>query len=312
MNQLHQTTPHRSVSILCSLFGKSRQSYYQQINRIYITAVSDDIILEKVLEYRSIMGRIGCRKLHALLKRDLPTKFHIGRDALFDLLDNYGLKVHRKIRRVRTTYSDHWMRKYPNLIRGLIPIKPNQIWVSDITYIETQEGFVYLHLITDAYSRKIVGWIVSPTLEARYTVVALRMAIDGVSGSLNELIHHSDRGVQYCCEKYVKILQDNKIKISMTENGDPLENAIAERVNGIIKMEWLQYETLSNLDHAMSRIGEIVNIYNSQRPHLSIDYLTPDQAHIKSGVIKKHWKNYYKSNNMNNQKINTTFEIANN
>ncbi|MFI3298936.1 MAG: hypothetical protein R3Y49_03940 [Rikenellaceae bacterium] len=154
MNQLHHTPIRTSVEVLCSLFGKSRQAYYQRVNRIYTGAASNDIILEKVREYRSSMGRIGGRKLHALLKRDLPEELQIGRDALFDILDNNGLKVHRKIRKVRTTYSDHWMRKYPNLIRGLIPMRPNELWVSDITYIETMEGFVYLHLITDAYSHK--------------------------------------------------------------------------------------------------------------------------------------------------------------
>lgn len=240
------------------------------------------------------MGRIGGRKMLSLLNKELPSELKIGRDALFDLLDKESLKVHRKIRRVRTTYSDHWMRKYPNLIRGITPTHANMIWVSDITYIRTEEGFVYLSLITDAYSHKIVGWCVSPDLSAHYTILALKMAIRSSEHSLNGLIHHSDRGCQYCCEEYVKLLQDKKIEISMTENGDPLENAIAERVNGILKMEWLQSESLRDLDHARSRIANVINIYNDKRPHLSIDYLTPNEAHVSEGEIKKRWKNYYK------------------
>ncbi len=240
------------------------------------------------------MGRIGGRKILSILQKELPNELQMGRDALFELLDRKGLKVHRKVRRVRTTFSNHWMRKYPNLIRGLIPTHANMIWVSDITYIKTEEGFVYLHLITDAYSHKIVGWCVSPDLSARYTVLALKMAIRSSECSLDGLIHHSDRGSQYCCEDYVKVLQDKKIEISMTENGDPLENAIAERVNGIIKMEWLHRETLRDLEDARLRISEIVNIYNEKRPHLSIDYLTPNEAHVIEGEIKKRWKNYYR------------------
>lgn len=246
------------------------------------------------------MGRIGGRKILSILQKELPNELQIGRDALFELLDRNGLKVHRKVRRVRTTYSNHWMRKYPNLIKGLIPTHANMIWVSDITYIKTEDGFVYLHLITDAYSHKIVGWCVSPDLSARYTVLALKMAIRSSEHPLDGLIHHSDRGSQYCCEDYVKVLQDKKIEISMTENGDPLENAIAERVNGIIKMEWLHRERLRDLEHARLRISEIVRIYNEKRPHLSIDYLTPDEAHKVDGEIKKRWKNYYNQGNDTN------------
>ncbi len=240
------------------------------------------------------MGRIGGRKILSLLKKELPSDLQIGRDALFDLLDREGLKVHRKIRRVRTTYSDHWMRKYPNLIRGIIPTHANMIWVSDITYVKTDEGFVYLNLITDSYSHKIVGWCLSPDLSSHYTVLALKMAIRGAGCSLDGLIHHSDRGCQYCCEEYVKLLQDKNIEISMTENGDPLENAVAERVNGILKMEWLHRETLRDLSHARKRVAEIINLYNNKRPHLSIDYLTPNEAHGLEGEIRKRWKNYYK------------------
>lgn len=250
--------------------------------------------MDKILEYRQDMGRIGGRKLLSILQKELPEDLQIGRDALFELLDRNGLKVHRKIRRVRTTYSNHWMRKYPNLIKGFVPTHANMIWVSDITYIKTEDGFVYLHLITDLYSHKIVGWCVSPDLSAHYTVQALTMAIRGAQCDLKGLIHHSDRGSQYCCAEYVKVLQDKKIEISMTENGDPLENAVAERVNGILKMEWLHREVLRDLEHARYRVSEIVNIYNGKRPHLSIDYFTPNEAHVMNGEIKKRWKNYYK------------------
>jgi transposase InsO family protein len=216
----------------------------------------------------------------------------IGRDAFFDLLSECNLLVRkRKRRKPITTFSDHWMRKYPNLIEGFYPTAPNQLWVSDITYIIVGNGFAYLSLITDAYSRKIVGFYLSIDLSADGCIRALEMALDN-NPVLRRLIHHSDRGSQYCCSDYVKILNDNFIKISMTQNGDPRENAIAERVNGILKDELLEKSHL-NYGEAVRNVSIAISIYNHQRPHGCIDYLTPAKAHFRSGKEKKRWKNYY-------------------
>ena len=216
----------------------------------------------------------------------------IGRDAFFDLLSEHNLLVRkRKRRKPITTFSDHWMRKHPNLIEGFYPTAPNQLWVSDITYIIVGNGFAYLSLITDAYSRKIVGFYLSIDLSAEGCIRALEMALDN-NPVLGRLIHHSDRGSQYCCSDYVKILNDNFIKISMTQNGDPRENAIAERVNGILKDELLDKSYL-NYQEAVRSVSIAISIYNHQRPHSSIDYLTPIEAHFRSGKLKRRWKNYY-------------------
>jgi transposase InsO family protein len=221
--------------------------------------------------------------------------FQIGRDAMFDLLSERGLLV-RKRRRSGcvTTFSKHRFKKYPNIIRDFIPIAPNQLWVSDITYIHLPNGFAYLSLITDAYSRKIVGFYLSKDLSAKGPLNALKMAIK-TNNVITGLIHHSDRGVQYCCDAYVKLLTDQKIKISMTENGDPLENAIAERVNGILKQELLQ-EEFPDFITASNEVAVACSTYNHIRPHGSIDDLKPAEAHQMKGNINKRWKNYYQIN----------------
>jgi transposase InsO family protein len=188
------------------------------------------------------------------------------------------------------------MRKWPNLIRGFDFHRPNLLWVSDITYININGGFAYLALITDAYSRKITGYKLSPTLESEGNISAMCMAIENTPECNRVgLIHHSDRGSQYCCKEYVKILKNNNIRISMTENGDPYENALAERVNGILKSEWLDHEKYDNFEQASKRICQIINTYNTVRPHLSCDMLTPEQAQAKVGKLKKRWKNRNKT-----------------
>lgn len=295
MNKLRGLAPEQSLEQLCALFGKTRQAYYQRLSYNYQEYAEDGIILDLVHEYRKDMGRIGGRKLWNLINNRLPENFSVGRDRLFCLLDREHLKVHKKRRSTRTTYSSKWMHQWPNLIKDIVPTAANQIWVSDITYIDTKNGFVYLHLVTDAYSKKILGWCLSPTLHTDYTVQALQMAIRSAGCKLDGLIHHSDRGCQYCCEKYVKLLQDNNIMISMTECGNPRENAIAERVNGILKTEWLNDEHFVGLVDARNRIAQVIDIYNNKRPHLSLDYATPNQAYVMKGEQRRKWKNYYKS-----------------
>lgn len=275
------------------MLGYSRQAYYQQKKQIEKESLQYGLLINEVLDIRKTQRRLGCRKLiHKLEQFMSQHQIIIGRDAFFDLLSERNLLVRRRKRRKPiTTFSDHWMRKYPNLIEGFYPTAPNQLWVSDITYIVVGNGFAYLSLITDAYSRKIVGFYLSKDLSAEGCIRALEMALNN-NPVLGRLIHHSDRGSQYCCSDYVKILNDNFIKISMTQNGDPRENAIAERVNGILKDELLDKSHL-NYEEAVRNVSIAISIYNHQRPHGSIDYLTPIEAHFRSGKLKRRWKNYY-------------------
>jgi len=296
----------RDMNTLCDLFGKSRQAYYQQTKYNYKEEVKTEILLQLVDKERRLMPRIGGRKLLQCIQPSLPEELYLGRDSFFDFLREYNLLVRKRRYRVRTTYSNHWLRKYPNLIREFTANRSNQLWVSDITYINTLEGFGYLSLVTDAYSRKIIGWQVGSTLEARHTVKALQMALKQLPKDAKRVCHHSDRGIQYCCDQYVRLLNKNHIVISMTENGDPRENAIAERVNGILKDEWLNQIKFKTRSEATSQLEQIIRIYNQNRPHCSLDMRTPEYAHQQSGELKKHWKNYYQKNNIEQeQKINS-------
>lgn len=287
MKDLH---PQVSLERLCRLFDKSRQAFHQRLRTIYAQAVEEDFIINEVRKIRCRQPRIGGRKLLVLLKRQ---GIQIGRDAFFDLLGSNCLLVKRRRNGTRTTQSSHWLRKYPNLVRHFEPSRPNQLWVSDITYLTTTEGFMYLFLITDAYSKKILGFSLAEDMEATHAVAALKMALRTMKADCPGLIHHSDRGVQYCANEYVQVLSKRNVAISMTEDGDPLENAIAERVNGILKDEWL-YE-LGKVDKSVMRatVPKIIQIYNAERPHLSLNMLMPDQAHQMSGKLDKLWKNYY-------------------
>lgn len=285
--------PSVSIGELCRLFGVTRQAYYKRQQQAYREAVHEELLLSMVSCIRRDQPRIGGRKLLALVNPQLEPSLRVGRDRFFELLRRHGLLVSRLRSSTRTTYSSHWLHKYPNLIRDLEVTRPHQLWVSDITYIRTGEGFAYLFLITDAYSRKIVGWKLADTMEAANALAALSMAIAQLPASENELIHHSDRGVQYCCRKYVKRLKRSGILISMTENGDPYENAIAERVNGILKTEWLYTMALPTAVAAKKAVERIVGVYNTLRPHLSLGMLTPEVAHKRSGQLEQLWRSYY-------------------
>ncbi len=283
------------METLCGLFGKQRQAYYKKKHSNTDEAFQSEVLLQMIAKERKRMPRLGGRKLYFKICPQLPEELQIGRDKFFDFLRQNNLLVRRNRYRAITTMSSHWLRKYPNLIKDFIPTEAHQLWVSDITYVETTEGFVYLFLITDAYSRKIVGWSVSKNLEAKNAVAALYMALSQLPAGVTNLIHHSDRGVQYCSGKYVKVLNRHGVSISMTENGDPLENAVTERINGILKTEWINEMKLKSLKDAMFQVRSIIDIYNSESPHSSIEMLTPEQAHLKTGPLKRLWKNYYKT-----------------
>jgi putative transposase len=276
------------------LFGKSRQGYYQRKKYVYTEQVKSEILLQMVAKQRKLMPRVGGRKLLRLIQPQLPEELYLGRDAFFDFLREMGLLVRKRRNRTRTTWSNHWLRKYPNLIMDFTPTGPNQMWVSDITYVETSEGFGYLSLITDAYSRKIIGWCLGSTLEAKHSIQALQMAIKQLPRGSKDVYHHSDRGVQYCSDEYVKLLKKHRFKISMTERGDPRDNSIAERVNGILKDEWLNQMKLNTIEEARNILTQIIRVYNGFRPHSSVDFQTPNSAHTMNGPLKRHWKNYYR------------------
>lgn len=282
---------HYSVRYLCSLFGKSRQAWYDQSQRQTEQQLSDTLILKLVAEIRNELPRIGTRKLHHLLKEKLVDHhIRIGRDKLYQLLGEHGYLLRYRRRRAYTTDSNHPYRKYPNLIRDKTLTRPNQLWVSDITYIRLNQGFCYLSIISDAYSRKIIGYCVHPTLSSEGAIQALMQAIGQSKGNRDSLIHHSDRGIQYCCRDYVRLLEHNSISISMTEKGDPYENAIAERINGILKNEFDLHKAFGSFVQAQSATETAVQKYNHIRPHSSCDYLTPVMAHQQSGWLKKRWK----------------------
>jgi transposase InsO family protein len=225
------------------------------------------------------MPRIGTRKLYHILKAEFQAKgIKAGRDKLFEILRNNQMLITRRRRYIQTTNSKHWLKKYPNLIKGLEIDRPEKLWVSDITYIRTEEGFSYLTMITDAYSIKIVGYNTSRSLGTEGTIEALKMAIKNRC-SKGELIHHSDRGLQYCSKEYVELLEKNQIRISMTEGSDPYENAIAERMNRTIKEEFLITEKIRDHELLKKTVAESIDIYNAERPHLSCGMLYPAIVH---------------------------------
>lgn len=252
------------------------------------------LIVEAVEEIRNTMPKVGTRKLHYLLQGMLQNHgIHMGRDGLFDLLRDHGLLVRKhKKRKVITTNSNHPFKKYPNLRGSLVLKRSNQLWVSDITYVELQEGFAYLSLITDAYSRKVVGFALHPTLSAQGPLLALEMALKESEGQMmGTLIHHSDRGLQYCCKAYTQLLERWGVSISMTQKGDPYENALAERMNGILKTEFLLNQTFPTYEAAQLAVQRAIVTYNSRWPHGSLYYLTAGQAHEKQQeVLQRQWK----------------------
>jgi transposase InsO family protein len=290
---------HIGLAKLCGWFGITRQAYYQNNWEGVSTTIEEELVIQQVKEIRKNHRRMGTRKLYEMIQPFmLNHQIKLGRDALFNMLSANHLLIRKRKRRIQTTNSYHWLRKYPNHIRNFVPTAPNQLWVSDITYwkISTAEH-LYISFITDAYSHKIVGYQVAETMEAIESIHALQMALSSLTTAhpLN-LIHHSDRGIQYCSHAYVQLLQDYNIKISMTENGDPLENAVAERVNGIIKEEYLETYDIHNIKDAKELLQTVVHLYNNERPHMSISNLTPNHIHHSKTKIKTErlWKNYYK------------------
>lgn len=287
-----------TIAGLCRLFGVSKQAYYKNSSGPYaLTLEEETSITEYCRAERSNDPGIGCRKLWMMY---IAEHQHVSRRIFEDVLSNYGLMLKKRRRSVRTTNSMHGLPTYPNRVYSLIPQKSCEIWVADITYIPLVNAdgttrFCYLSIVQDAYSRYIMGYYVGRTLETVYSTIALTMALETAARmhlSINGLIHHSDRGVQYASADYVKILTDNRIKISMTENGNPKDNPQAERINSTVKNELLgglEFETIQQVDAALKAR---VPYYNGRRPHMSLSYLTPAQALCRQGVLDKKWHSY--------------------
>jgi transposase InsO family protein len=253
------------------MFGVTRQGFYKAQKVVMEQFFCEGIVLDAVKTIRRRQPRVGGRKLQRML---VQMGHEIGRDRLFRLLGRHKLLIELRRNYRRTTNSMHRFRKYRNLIKDKEAVRANEIFVSDITYIDTLEGFNYLVLITDLYSRKIVGWDLSRSLSIEGSQRALRMALKEV-GSPEKLVHHSDRGIQFCSNPYVGILNSNGVAISMTEENHVFENAIAERVNGILKTEFLLGEKLQSFQHAYNLTKQSVKIYNEERLHTSLNYQTP-------------------------------------
>ena len=228
------------------------------------------------------MPRIGTRKVYYLIKEDLHQQgLKFGRDKLFELMRWYGLQISPRRRYTQTTMSKHWLRKWPNITKGKKVQHQDEVWVSDITYIKTEQGNCYLNMITDAYSRRIMGYAVDDNMETESMIEALKMAVIQKKDPLVSTIHHSDRGMQYCSKEYALMTAKNNIHLSMTENGDPYENALAERMNRTIKEEFGMDRKMKSKDQVKKLVEESIFLYNHKRPHLALQMKTPDQVYNK-------------------------------
>lgn len=302
MMSLHASDPLKyPIEGLCRLLGVSKQTYFQRDENVLLRKIAqEEFALTYILDVRKKDPGIGGIKLWYMYKRDFIGNYPMGRDRFEALINRYNLKVRKRMRKPRTTDSTHGLPVYPNLIKDFIPTAPNQLWVSDITYmviyLNAESGeydFCYLSVVTDYYTKEIIGWCVGETLEAKFAIEALRMALKRIdSQQVRNLIHHSDRGVQYASFAYTDILRENNISISMTECGDPKENAVAERVNGIIKNELLMGMTFCSIEEVRNAVKVAVDFYNNERPHMSLDWKTPAEAALCTGEFKKKWKSY--------------------
>lgn len=266
--------------MMAEQFGISRQGFYKHVNKKMVSSTEDEFVIQKVMQVRRSMPRLGGRKVYHILNPLFTSEgLKYGRDKLFDLLRKERMLVPKRTNYLTTTRSYKRFRKHPNRISELEIKRPEQVWVSDITYIKTRNGYMYLSLITDAYSKKIMGYKLAENMKTENNVEALKMALRNRRYPKRKLIHHSDRGFQYCADLYTSMLEKHKIKISMTTKYDPYENAVAERINGILKGEFLISNSRMYKEDAHQVIDESIKTYNELRPHMSCQYLTPEQAH---------------------------------
>lgn len=282
---------------MCRLLGVSKQAYYKHDDRLMQRLAREAFVVEFVKDVRRKDPGIGGNKLWLMYTRCFGEENRVGYNRFYDIIEQYGLKVRKRKRRVSTTDSRHDLPLYPNLVKSLIPTRPCQLIVSDITYVPLwtdpiggEYKFCYLSLVTDYYTKEIIGYSVGDTLETKHTLKALEMALGHYEGNdLSGLIHHSDRGVQYASYAYTERLRGHGIGISMTENGNPKDNAVAERVNNTIKNELLKGMSFFTVDEVKAALRTAVDFYNNERPHLSLDGMTPCQASRTTGEIQKNW-----------------------
>jgi len=271
-------TGQASMEKTCNCFNMHRDAYYKSKKREDHRKTIESQVIKMVEQERKQQPRVGTRKLHEALFADFKqANIKIGRDVLFNMLRAHGMLVKRKNASCKTTDSYHHFHTYNNLVKDMQVTAPNQVWVSDITYIRTVNGFCYLALITDFYSRKIVGYDISDSLELAGCLRALKLALKAARPAVG-LVHHSDRGIQYCSNVYVNELKKRQIKISMTEENHCYENAIAERVNGILKDEFYLDQCFFDTVHASEATRNAIDIYNHKRLHLSLGYKTPNRV----------------------------------
>ena len=278
------------------MFGWNRQVYYRSIKRTQTRKSKASQVINLVENLRLKMPKLGGRKLYFLLQDKLKS-LKVGRDRFFDILRANHLLIIPKRSYHVTTNSHHRFKKHKNLVLDYEITKPNQVWVADITYIGNRNKPSYLSLITDAYSKKIVGHYVADNLNTESSLIALKKALKNNKIREESLIHHSDRGLQYCSNEYQKVLKRNGVSCSMTQNSDPYENAVAERINGILKQEFDIDK--HNVETSLRRkiVDESIEIYNEIRPHFSNHYLTPNQMHNQSEIEMKTYKTKNQSKN---------------
>ena len=285
---------------MCRLLGVTKQAYYKHEDHLLKRLALESFVVEFVKSVRKKAPGIGGNKLWLMYTQSFGEENRVGYNRFYDIIEQYGLKVRKRKRRVSTTDSKHDFPLYPNLVKDLIPERPCQLIVSDITYIrlwinpiDGEYKFCYLSLVTDYYTKEIVGYSVGDTLEARYTLEALDMALKHYGKKdLSCLIHHSDRGVQYASYAYTDKLKRANIKISMTECGNPKDNAVAERINNTIKNELLKDMEFYTVEQVRAALKVAVDFYNNERPHWSLNGMTPVQAGNMKGEIKKRWKSF--------------------
>jgi transposase InsO family protein len=268
------------IAVLCKKVGMTRQNFYRCCKKRQRQSVDEGLVKELVRTERSLQPRLGGRKLYKILKPRLDLeRVRLGRDKFFKVLKIQGLLLERLPKMPRTTNSNHTLPVFSNLIKDMTLTKPNQAWASDITYLRTEEKFMYLSLITDMHSRKIVGHHLSENMGAEQVLNSLKMAIESKPKDAKP-IHHSDRGSQYCSHLYIEELKCHGMSASMTEENHCAENALAERVNGILKQEYGLRNVFRNPKQAQKAVNQAVMLYNTMRPHCSLQLNTPDQIHL--------------------------------
>lgn len=273
------------------MFGITKQAYYKRIKAFKEKAMKQEVVLQEVANIRQTMPQTGTRKLCEHLRPILPQlDIKMGRDALFTLLRNHGLLIRKTKRFFITTDSKHFYYTSPNRIKEIEITHAEQVLVCDITYIKTDECHAYLAIVTDAYSKKIMGWALADNMKVTMVKEALTMAHSNCTYKHDSIIHHSDRGIQYCCPDYTEFATNRGFLMSTTQKYDPYENAIAERINGILKYEFGMRKTLPSVDVARKMMKQAVKIYNNERLHWSLDFQTPEHAHKHYNHLK--YKSY--------------------